>query len=76
MPGLDGGQVAAMLRQKAPEIPILMLSAYVALPENVMRVVSVSATKGDGAYTIVDKLKELLQAQTANGTTSGLGSTL
>jgi hypothetical protein len=38
-------------------------------------VISVSATKGDGAYTIVDKLKELLQAQTTNGTTSSLGST-
>jgi CheY-like chemotaxis protein len=67
MPGLDGGQVAARLRERSPEIPILMLSAYVALPENVMRVISVSATKGDGAYTIVDKLKELLQAQTTNG---------
>ncbi len=67
MPGLDGGQVAAMLRQRSPHIPIMMLSAYVALPADVMRVVSVAATKGDGAYTLVDKLKELLQAQTPNG---------
>ncbi len=67
MPGLDGGQVAAMLRERSPHIPILMLSAYVALPEDVMRVVSVSATKGDGAYTLVDKLKELLQAPTPHG---------
>ena len=72
MPGLDGGQVAAMLRQRSPHIPILMLSAYVALPAEVMRVISISATKGDGAYTLVGKLKELLQAQTANGQ----GSTL
>ena len=62
MPGLDGGQVAAILRKRQPNIPILMLSAYVALPEHVMRVVSVSATKGDGAFTLVDKLRELLQA--------------
>jgi CheY-like chemotaxis protein len=62
MPGMDGGQVAMILRQRRPDIPILMLSAYVALPEDVMRVVSVSATKGDGAFTLVDKLKELLQA--------------
>jgi CheY-like chemotaxis protein len=62
MPGMDGGQVAAILRQRRPDIPILMLSAYVVLPENVMQVVSVSATKGDGAFTLVDKLKELLQA--------------
>ena len=61
MPGMDGGKVAASLREKSPTIPILMLSAYVALPDEVMRVVSVSATKGDGAYTLVEKLKELLQ---------------
>jgi CheY-like chemotaxis protein len=64
MPGMDGGQVAAILRARRPNIPILMLSAYVALPENVMRVVSVSATKGDGAFALVDKLKGLLQQKT------------
>jgi CheY-like chemotaxis protein len=63
MPGMDGGQVAASLRQIDPNIPILMLSAYVALPENVMKVISVAATKGDGALTLVDKLKELLHAK-------------
>ena len=67
MPGMDGGQVAASLRQKDPHIPILMLSAYVALPEEVMRVVSISATKGDGAFTLVEKLKELLQANAPDG---------
>jgi CheY-like chemotaxis protein len=66
MPGMDGGEVAAILRQRRPNIPILMLSAYVALPESVMRVVSVSATKGDGAFTLVDKLKELLQSNEAS----------
>src|SRR5271156_820650 len=41
MPGLDGGQVAAAMRQRKPTIPILMLSAYVSLPENVMRMVNI-----------------------------------
>ena len=67
MPGMDGGQVAAILRQRRPDIPILMLSAYVALPEEVMRVVSVSATKGDGAFPLVDKLRELLQQDPPEG---------
>jgi CheY-like chemotaxis protein len=67
MPGMDGGQVAAILRKRKPNIPILMLSAYVALPEEVMRVVSVSATKGDGAFTLVEKLKELLQTNAPDG---------
>jgi len=62
MPGMNGGQVAAMLRNRNPLVPILMLSAYVALPDQVMQVVSATATKGDGAFTLVEKLKELLHA--------------
>ncbi len=60
MPGMNGGQVAARLRDHNPVVPILMLSAYVALPDQVMRVVSATATKGDGAFTLVEKLRELL----------------
>jgi CheY-like chemotaxis protein len=60
MPGMDGGQVAIILRQRKPDLPILMLSAYVALPADVMSVVNFSATKGDGAFSLVNKLKELL----------------
>ena len=67
MPGMDGGKVAAILRERRPDIPILMLSAYVALPDEVMRVISISATKGDGAFTLVDKLKDLLQTNTSDG---------
>ena len=62
MPGLDGGKIAALLRQRNPFVPILMLSAYVALPEDVTRVISLAATKGEGAYSLVGKLKELLLA--------------
>jgi DNA-binding response OmpR family regulator len=61
MPGLDGGQVAAAMRQKKPTVPILMLSAYVTLPENVRRMVNISTTKGDGAFTLIGMLKELLE---------------
>jgi DNA-binding response OmpR family regulator len=61
MPGLDGGQVAAAMRLKKPTVPILMLSAYVTLPESVMRVVNVSTTKGDGAFSLIGTLKELLE---------------
>jgi CheY-like chemotaxis protein len=67
MPGMDGGKVAAILRQRRPDLPIMMLSAYVALPEEVMRVISISATKGDGAFTLVEKLKSLLQTNAPEG---------
>lgn len=60
MPGLDGGQVAALMRQRKPNIPIVMLSAYVALPETVMGLVDISATKGDGALSLIASLKQLL----------------
>ncbi len=63
MPGMDGGQVATMLRSRNPHVPILMLSAYVTLPDQVMRVVSATATKGDGAFILVRKLRELLHPE-------------
>jgi DNA-binding response OmpR family regulator len=62
MPEQDGGKIAAILRKRRANIPILMLSAYVALPDEVMRVVSTTATKGDGAFTLVDKLNQMLAA--------------
>jgi CheY-like chemotaxis protein len=60
MPGLDGGQVAALMRQRKPSVPILMLSAHVELPESVKRLVDISATKGEGALSLIDSLKDLL----------------
>ena len=60
MPGLDGGQVAALMRKCNPSVPILMLSAHVELPESVMRLVDSSATKGDGALSLIGSLKDLL----------------
>ena len=63
MPGLDGGQVAAIMRQRKPEIPILMLTAYVTLPDSVRRLVDISATKGDGALGLIDRLREMLAAR-------------
>jgi CheY-like chemotaxis protein len=62
MPGLDGGQVAAMMRERKPKVPIVMLSAYVAVPENAARFVDVWTTKGDGAGQLVGRLRELLPA--------------
>ena len=37
MPGMDGGQVATAMRKQRPEVPILLLSAYVNLPQEVVR---------------------------------------
>jgi CheY-like chemotaxis protein len=60
MPGLDGGQIAMIMRERRPDIPILMLSAYVALPDDIREVVNGSATKGDGALSLIAILKQIL----------------
>jgi DNA-binding response OmpR family regulator len=73
LPGLDGGQVAARMRALRPEVPILMLSAYVTLPESVMQVVDLSATKGDGASDLAIQLKALLRGRNRGGRARGSG---
>ncbi len=60
MPGLDGGQVAALMRERKPSVPILLLSATVELPESVRRTVDISASKGEGVLNLTGTLKTLL----------------
>ncbi|HEV2620347.1 MAG TPA: response regulator [Acidobacteriaceae bacterium] len=60
MPGMHGGEVARQMRQTKPEVPILLLSAYVGLPDEVSSLVDVYMTKGEGAPALLDKLGNLL----------------
>lgn len=62
MPGMHGGEVARRMRQTKPEVPILLLSAYVGLPAEVRSIVDVYMTKGEGAPTLLKRLKGLLAA--------------
>lgn len=61
MPGMHGGEVAHLMRTSKPEIPILLLSAYIGLPAEVTSVVNLYMTKGEGAPVLLKKLKTLLQ---------------
>lgn len=61
MPGMHGGEVAAKMRETKPEVPILLLSAYMGLPTEVTRLVNVYMTKGEGAPMLLQKLKALFQ---------------
>lgn len=36
MPAMDGGEVARTMRRERPEIPIMLLSAYINLPADVV----------------------------------------
>jgi CheY-like chemotaxis protein len=60
MPGMHGGEVAAKMRARKPNVPILLLSAYVGLPTDVTGVVDVYMTKGEGAPALLSKLRTLL----------------
>ena len=59
MPGMDGGQVAARMRAAKPEVPIVLLSAYMALPSEVTDLVNIYMTKGEGAPALIEKLNTL-----------------
>jgi len=60
MPGLNGAQVAARMREIKPHVPILLLSAYVGLPVEVTSLVDVYMTKGEGAPILLKKLSAML----------------
>ena len=63
MPGMHGGEVATRMRQTKPNIPILLLSAYVGLPAEVTGLVDLYMTKGEGAPVLLEKLGTLLQLE-------------
>ena len=61
MPGMDGGEIAIQMRQTKPEVPILLLSAYIGLAPEVTAAVDLYMTKGEGAPILLEKLDSLLQ---------------
>jgi CheY-like chemotaxis protein len=64
---MHGGEVALKMRQTKPEVPILLLSAYVGLPEEVSSLVDVYMTKGEGAPALLNALGSLLAVPAASG---------
>jgi CheY-like chemotaxis protein len=66
MPGMHGGEVARLMRQAKPQVPILLLSAYVGLPDEVSSLVDVYMTKGEGAPALLNKLGNLLSLPNAS----------
>jgi CheY-like chemotaxis protein len=67
MPGMHGGEVALKMRQTKPHVPILLLSAYVGLPDEVSSLVDVYMTKGEGAPALLNTLGGLLMVPAASG---------
>lgn len=64
MPGMNGAEVAVEFRRLRPNIPILLLSAFINLPSEATRVVDSVLVKGDGPAVLLAKLREMLSRQT------------
>ncbi len=60
MPEMNGGEVAAEMKRRKPEIPILMLSAYVDLPDDALQFVDARSVKGESPVALLSELERLL----------------
>ena len=74
MPGMNGDEVAGHMRRTKPEVPILLLSAYVGLAPEVLESVSLYMTKGEGAPALLEKLASLLPGAEGSHSVHGQGS--
>jgi len=61
MPEMNGGEVAQQIRSRCPELPIVLLSAYVTLPEEDVRLVDAYITKGDSTETLLSVVEQLIK---------------
>ena len=62
MPGINGGQVAAEMKRLKPEVKILLLSAYVDLPDEALKCVDKRAVKGVAPTAFITELEQLLSS--------------
>lgn len=71
MPGMHGGAVAEEMRRLRPEVPIILLSAYINLPPEVVRTVDCTVLKGDGPEVLLTRIKDLLSERAGEEEESG-----
>jgi len=71
MPGMDGGQVVVAMRKQRPQVPILLLSAYVNLPQEVVTMVDFTVLKGEGPAELLAKLRRMLAGRREESATGG-----
>jgi len=60
MPGLNGGDVAAELRRRRSNIPIIFFSAYFSLPPQALELANAFITKGDPPEVLIEKIEQLM----------------
>ncbi len=57
MPGMNGEEVARVLKREHPDLPIILCSGCADIPETVFSVVDVLITKGDGVQFLISSLR-------------------
>lgn len=57
---LDGGVVAAEIKKVKPEVPIVMLSAHVDLPDDALKSVDALVAKSDGPHSLLAMVRSVL----------------
>jgi len=62
MPEMTGDELALRLRALNPSLPIIMLSAYVTLPEGALDHCNLLLVKGEPPQRLLDAIRKLLQA--------------
>lgn len=60
MPDMNGGDVAAELRRRRPDVPIIFLSAYFSLPPEALELANAFITKGDPPDSLLEKIEQLM----------------
>jgi len=61
MPEPNGGIVAAKMRELRPDIPIIMLSAYLQPPQEVNGLINAYVTKGENPRVLLERIHSLLK---------------
>jgi len=60
MPGMNGGEVAQAIRQIRPQTPIILLSAYVTLPDEHVQLADACVTKGESTEVLLGLIRKLI----------------
>lgn len=60
MPGMNGDLVAAEMKRLKPAVKILLLSAYVDLPPEVLKWVDKRCVKGESPISFLEEIRQLV----------------
>ncbi|HEY3928080.1 MAG TPA: response regulator [Candidatus Koribacter sp.] len=59
MPGMNGGAVARAMRESKPGVPIILLSAFITLPEPLDGTIDAFVVKGESPEVLLAKIAQL-----------------